>query len=162
MFKTKRNIVLGLAVCALLLPATASVKNPVERPYKSHGEGTVIVDLEDFILHGNPVLPWWIDEESGEATHLGLYTNTGEGTHNLITGEVMGSGYSTAANGDILFWQMTRHGEDPAVVTWTGGTGRFEGASGSIIDPLTEESAVQVGYLRILTLSRSGIGTITY
>jgi len=163
MFKTKWSIVLALALCALLLPITGTGKDQVERPFKLHGENTVIADLEGFILHGNPVCPYWTESESGEATHLGRYTSEGGGTINLATGVVTGSGYVTAANGDELFWEMTiQMGAPAGVVTFTGGTGRFAGASGLWTETVTDESVVLEGYLLTIEHSLSGVGTITY
>ena len=48
MFKTKRNILLALAVCALLLPMTGSAEDKVERPYKVWGNITLVLDLTTY------------------------------------------------------------------------------------------------------------------
>jgi hypothetical protein len=80
---------------------------------------------------------------SGHATHLGRYTITYSVLVNLIT--LQGSDASAtfvAANGDELYAEG--HGQatptyDPdifSITEWytiTGGTGRFEGASGNIV-----------------------------
>jgi len=159
MSKTKRNIVLALALCGLLLPMTVRAKDLVERPFKLHSERTIIVDLRFY-----PICPWWIESESGEATHLGLYTNSGEGTVDLRTGESTGSGEITAANGDIVYWDGYKSG-DTLIMTYTGGTGRFEGASGSVTIAFTTVAAgpdPEYPWLYRITFSFSGTGTITY
>ena len=157
MFKTRRNIVLALAVCALLLSATASVKNPVPRPFKLDAEHTLIVDLTTF-----PVCSWWIDSEVGEATHVGRFTASGEGTIDLSSGHLEGSGCDTAANGDKVFWDITGEGSNPTILIFTGGTGRFEGASGSFTITVTAQTQQIEPPLLIIAETFSGIGTITY
>ena len=77
---------------------------------------------------------------SGHATHLGRFTVTYELVGNLLTGEGSGSAHFIAANGNSLFTEITGQfspTENPAVgsvvetYTITGGTGRFDGATGS-------------------------------
>ena len=80
---------------------------------------------------------------SGKATHLGRFTMTYELEVNLLTlpFQTIGSGVFTAANGDMLFMDITGLGTptEPGVNsiveihTITGGTGRFAGATGSFI-----------------------------
>jgi hypothetical protein len=160
MIKTKRNIILPLVLCALLLPTTLIAKKQVERPFRLYGENIVIVDLSD--LSQFPIVPWWIESEVGEATNLGRYTSSGGGTINLLTGHLTGSGDDTASNGDELSWEMEGSPDIPYILTYTGGTGRFEGASGSLTLTFTEATVVQEGDLLINTQTFSGIGTLTY
>jgi len=157
MFKTKRNIVLALALCALLVPMIVIAKDKVERPMKLHAVQRLIIDLRYA-----PICPWWIESEVGEATHFGLYTCSGGGLIDLSTGQLTGSGDETAANGDQVFWKIEG---PPYVLTYTSGTGRFEDASGSVTLTITPESAVpdpEQPWLLIVTQSFSGIGTIMY
>jgi hypothetical protein len=44
----------------------------------------------------------------------------------------MAHGTITAANGDVIYWEWVRT-SNPPLVTITGRTGRFEGASGEFI-----------------------------
>jgi hypothetical protein len=76
----------------------------------------------------------------GNATHLGRFTVSYEVEVTLPAGTGVGTAVFTAANGDLLFTEFTGQAEptaDPDVSfieetqTITGGTGRFEGASGS-------------------------------
>jgi hypothetical protein len=85
--------------------------------------------------------------EGGQATHLGLYSNYGEGTYVIVDGNLAfltGRGTVTTADGSTLDWTL----DDPAtlrVKVW-GGTGRFdENTTGSFAvnptgtDPATGE-----------------------
>ena len=73
----------------------------------------------------------------GEATHIGHYTMVGDFVVDVRLGTATGLFTLTAANGDKLFLDMQGSGvpTDPtktvAKFTVTGGTGRFEGATGS-------------------------------
>jgi hypothetical protein len=155
MFKKTKNFLLLLAICAVLVPMTGSAEQQVERPWMHHSEQTIILDFSNWLV--DPMIPWEIEWQSGQATHLGLYTSSGTGTFNLDTGESNGSGYATAANGDKVYWES-----GPSIITWTGGTGPFEGASGSWTDTRTIISSVWDGYLLIETAVVTGEGTITY
>jgi len=155
MFKTKRNIVLALAVCALLLPTTLIAKKAVERPLKIAGNITMVLDLTTMA---------WEIEDWGEATHMGRYANHGSG---YVTDPTLanggGSGVNTAANGDQAFWEMEAVG-GVWTVFFTGGTGRFEGLTGvCILVPgeivfTFDPDLNQLTY----TYTYTGIGTITY
>ena len=78
---------------------------------------------------------------SGQATQLGRYTVSYQVEVNILTSAGIASAQFVAANGDSLFaegvGQATETGT-PGVVTIvetytvTGGTGRFEGASGTL------------------------------
>jgi hypothetical protein len=120
-----------LAIFLLLgsLPAVA-----VEHPFSLYGAGTVT------FTGGNPPTGGDVTA-SGTATHLGQWTEDEElqftyfSNSNLIKAD--GSGTFTAADGDQLFTEIHGAVLDPAtgIATGTflfvGGTGRFEGASGS-------------------------------
>jgi len=156
MFKTKRNIVLALAVCALLLCTTVTAKHQVTRPFKIHGDVTVVISLVDGSLVGT---------ETGEATHIGRYSSAGEGSFDLGSGSGTETGVLTAANGDELNWveEITPISQVASriVRTFTGGTGRFENASGGFSYEITPDVVVDFP-LVILTFSYMATGTITY
>ena len=139
--------ILVLALCALLLPSTLIAKKLVERPFKVKGHTTVRVNLSN----GD-----WVSEDWGEGTHIGRFTNEGSGR--TVDGVPSGSVIVTAANGDQLFC----HVGPPGTVTFTGGTGRFEGATGGFITvdgpyEITEEDGTM-----IIKYTYTGTGTITY
>jgi hypothetical protein len=147
MFKSKWNIVLVLAACALLLSTTVSAKKQVTRPFTIRGDVTVISDF----------LTQYYASATGVATHIGKYSGSAE---------VFGKAILIAANGDELYWteEIVPDPSDPFTFTMsctiTGGTGRFEGASGSFgpvtvtvdVDPITG----------VITFSYSASGTIKY
>jgi hypothetical protein len=77
---------------------------------------------------------------TGQATHLGRFALTATFTVTTPPPTAVGTAIWTAANGDQIFTNVTGHGvvtppvlavEETHVIT--GGTGRFEGASGRII-----------------------------
>lgn len=96
----------------------------------------------------------------------------------MTTGDNVGWGVVTVASGDTLSWQMMDPVDFPVVklpvVTYTGLSGRFEGAFGSeelTITVLNEhyendpdvpaDNPLQPRYL-VITQELSGVGTITY
>lgn len=120
MFKSKWNIVLVLVACALLLPATVSAKIQAEQPFMIQGNVTVTFD------------PYYASA-TGYATYIGKYSSSAK---------VPGKAILIAENGDQLFWDeeswdVVIPNPPPNTITFgmkftiTGGTGRFEGASGS-------------------------------
>jgi hypothetical protein len=100
----------------------------------------------------------------GQATHLGKYQLEAHGFVDLEKGEASGSGFLTAANGDKVFIESKLQG-DVSIMTFTGGTGRFEGATGTIIPTPTSVPILTVD-LGTMTATLKGtytaVGTITY
>ncbi len=119
-------IAIGL-LCVLALPLGAQDKNVPARPIKATGYMTVTVTPDPLTY---PIANFHLDE-IGNATHMGLYTNVGDGTMDLVTGAWLGAtGVTTAANGrDTLNWVMN---PDYTTVI-SGGTGKFENASWSFV-----------------------------
>jgi hypothetical protein len=109
--------------------AVTEAKGGSELPFRGTLQATETVDGSVHHLIG-----------TGEATHLGRFTLTSEFT---VTPAATASGTAvwTAANGDQIITTTTGHVVAPPppflVVTEThiitGGTGRFAGASGSIV-----------------------------
>lgn len=111
-----------LAFCLFLVPALASPKNSVERPFKIAIEETIVLSLSDFT---------WTAQVAGEATHLGHFTGDGSGTFNPVTELILGEMTLIAANGDELKLELEALGlEGYATTTIVGGTGRFKDATG--------------------------------
>jgi hypothetical protein len=96
---------------------------------KGSGTGTINIDTATGALTG---------EESGVSSHLGKYTLDLQGVSTQSPdGTVNSSGTVTivTANGDQLTGTFTLTGREPtltAVVTITGGTGRFTNATGTL------------------------------
>jgi hypothetical protein len=122
----KKHIMLvTVAVCALVLPALASLKNPITRPVKGNGHITTVVNWAT----GEAKFTQW-----GQVTHLGSWTDTGEG---ILSADfsyfVSGHGTTVAANGDTVDWEFT----GPTSNRYTGGTGRFQGVTGGMAFTIT-------------------------
>jgi hypothetical protein len=117
-----------LAALVLSGPATAA---GTQLPFKGESSGFVTTTGFDPVAG---ILDTTVAGE-GHATHLGHFTVTGQVAVDVATGIPVGTWTLTAANGDMLFLAMTGHGIDPThgfgAFTIVGGTGRFEGASGS-------------------------------
>ena len=105
----------------------------VERPFALKGAGvaTPITDESGNLIGAIPT-------GSGTATHLGQWTVTGKVNYTPDNGVLRSSGEGTltAANGDKLQFQIDGildpvASVDQGVFRFVGGTGRFEGASGT-------------------------------
>lgn len=135
-----RTLVLTLFLLLGTIPATA-----VERPFALKGAGvaTLITDEAGHLIGAVPT-------GSGTATHLGQWTVSGTVHYTPDSNGVLhsnGEGTLTAANGDKL--NIVIEGildpvtaVDQGVFRFAGGTGRFEGATGTLnfvvsINPVT-------------------------
>jgi hypothetical protein len=143
-----------LAACLPIQPAAASLNNPVTRPVKViEGHLTIVID---------PLTGQYQFTDLAWASHVGLAPNSGAGVLNLSTGQfISGSGTIIAANGDTLTWIV---GTTPNTVVYTGGTGRFEGATGGLSVVVTSQTLLSVNPDGTLTflMTYEGEGTITY
>ncbi|HKG23459.1 MAG TPA: hypothetical protein VKC34_16285 [Blastocatellia bacterium] len=105
----------------------------VDRPFALNGTGSaVLITNEAGELIGANVTA------SGTATHLGLWTTTGRVIYITVDGVTRSHGEATitAANGDKLDVVVEgtldlNTGTDHGTFSFIGGTGRFQGASGS-------------------------------
>jgi hypothetical protein len=145
-----------LAFCLFVVPALASPKNPVERPFKIVLDETIVLDLSDFT---------WTAQVSGQATHLGRFTGSGFGTCDFFgSGLILGEMTLIAANGDELWLELEALGtEGPAHITIVGGTGRFEHATGFYDKVEGGAELVDVGKTTLtFAAACKGAGRITY
>jgi hypothetical protein len=122
-----------LAVLALAGPAAAKGQEK-QVPFRGRLEGVATV---------RPLTPPFVAiniEGEGQATHLGNFEVSIPHVTNRSNGTAVGTYVFTAANGDTLtadFTSRVTPTDVPGVVnvavtaTITGGTGRFEGATGS-------------------------------
>ena len=138
-FMKIRTLMLTAFLLLGTIPASA-----VERPFALNGAGvaTLITDESGHLIGAIPT-------GSGTATHLGQWTVTGNVKYTPDNGVLRSSGDAllTASNGDKLQLQIDGildpvAAVDQGVFRFVGGTGRFEGASGSAnfvvhINPLT-------------------------
>jgi len=133
-------VLTALALLPLAYPAMAGD----EVPFKGKEAGAIISDVLPFAF------PFAFDRmtATGEATHIGHYTLTGDFVANVIFGTAVATFMITAANGDMLF--LDAEGfvlqTDLTKVVWnftvSGGTGRFEEATGSFTAHLQLAAAV--------------------
>ena len=124
-----------LAVLALAGPAAAE-RQEKQVPFRGRLEGVATVA---------PLTPPFVSinvEGSGQATQLGHFEVSIPHVTNRSNGTVVGTYEFTAANGDTLTADFTGRAtptDVPGVVsvavtaTITGGTGRFDGATGSFV-----------------------------
>ncbi|MCY2951600.1 MAG: hypothetical protein NTU53_06435 [Planctomycetota bacterium] len=144
-----------MAVCALLLQPTAtSAKDKVTRPFKARS------DL--ITVRYDPYPTVAVLEGSGWATHLGNFTADGDlvGT---TGGHLIFRGAYTSANGDKLFYDALVDLGAGYTVAFTGGTGRFENASGGYEAVYTYREMDTSGFpVVIVKFGAEGSGTITY
>jgi len=127
---------MGLLACLaaglLLAPNPASAGNQL--PF--HATLSGYVESSEFFppctIHGHSIV-------SGNATHLGAYTGTGELYQDVCNGTFIGSFHWFAANGDEIYGTfegyLTPTGtpgvyDNHQTGDVTGGTGRFTGATG--------------------------------
>ena len=136
----KRNwtaVGLALTVLALLLlPRPVLAEDQLR--LKGQETGAVFPGAFQFPFHYESIAA------EGKASHLGHYTLTGNFAVDVRVGMSTGAFTLTAANGDTLFLSEAGHGvaigdfmHKVSVFTITGGTGPFEGATGSITSSLT-------------------------
>jgi hypothetical protein len=118
-----------LAALTLSGPALAAAK-PV--PFEGRSSGVVTAVGFDPVAG----IAYAHVEGQGQATHLGRFTETGDSAVDVATGNAQGTWTLTAANGDMLYLEFeakptSDHTHGDGAFTIVGGTGRFEGASGS-------------------------------
>ena len=132
----KRSLTVKFLVLTLTLLVGSFAVAAVERPFSANGKGIAIP-----ILDGNGNLIGVEPTGSGNATHLGLFTNTGRviftpdaSIPNIL--HPSGEGVFTAANGDKLNFVIITGALDLTTgigtgdFAFTGGTGRFANATG--------------------------------
>ena len=139
-FMKTRTLMITLFLLLGTIPVSA-----VERPFALKGAGvaTLLTDENGHLIGAIPT-------GSGTATHLGQWTVTGNVKYTPDSDGVLhssGEATLTAANGDKLLFQIDGilnpvAAVDQGVFRFVGGTGRFEGASGTsnfvvTINPLT-------------------------
>jgi hypothetical protein len=135
--KTKQTCLkAGLMLVAwTLLPLGYQTIAGDNLPFEGKEAGAVISDILPFSF------PFAFDRMTavGEAAHLGRYTLNGDLVANVLFGTAAGTFTLTAANGDMLF--LDAEGfvvpTDLTQLEWnftvSGGTGRFEGETGSLL-----------------------------
>jgi len=123
-----------LCVALFAAPAAAAVTVPITVKYAGTFE---VTPGDPSPCEGVPIT----DTLTGTGSHLGRLTATYPHCVNFAAGTFSGTATFTAANGDLLFVLLGGSADDPAcrticgvsfTGTITGGTGRFEGAAGTL------------------------------
>jgi hypothetical protein len=122
----------------LASPAGASAPAAVTMPITLNYAATFVVTPGDpSPCEGVPIT----DTATGTGSHLGRFTATYPHCVNFAANTFSGTATFTAANGDLLFVLLGGSADDPACMTICdvsftgtilGGTGRFEGAEGTL------------------------------
>jgi hypothetical protein len=147
-------------LCAALfaVPAAAAVPVPITVKYAGTFEVTPPGDPSP-CEEGEVLVT---DTLTGIGSHLGLLTATYPHCVNFAAGTFSGTATFTAANGDQLFVVLGGEADDPACMTTCGvdftgtidgGTGRFDGAEGTLTGPGTVD-------LTASTITATVTGTI--
>jgi hypothetical protein len=149
-------------VLAALVPTSALAKaGGTDRPISAGGPGSTTANL---------ATGTFVFEFSGTGSHLGKFTATTEGTI-VPTGPgtfaLSGNAILVAANGDQLTATATAtvtvNGPVSGVATITGGTGRFEDASGTLTLEDAQEKLVSFdGVTAVFTGEPTVTGRISY
>jgi hypothetical protein len=132
--KTLCCLVLGLAVIAFTQAPTLNAKQYVERPFRISGQISF--------------LPF---SDEGVATHFGTSAS-------FTDDPDFAAGWYETANSDLVYWEVVSFDPDTLdiVIGFTGGTGRFEDATGEFTATM-----IPVDW-NTLTFDYEGEGTIRY
>ena len=124
-FRPAALAVAALTVLGLALSASADPSVPFG------GQANVVITDVQPVSLGRLRLT---ASATGQATHLGRFTRTETVVLNLANGTFAGTLVFTAANGDQLYADVAGGFTSPTTAvgtyTFTGGTGRFQNASG--------------------------------
>ena len=153
----RRYIVGILPLLALMVtPALPAAGQAVPFKGSSHQQAVSATPTED------PTVVFVVTEGEGQLTHLGHFTFVSPHTSGLLDFSIEGTQNFTAANGDELYADIAGQlepvvAEDGRVLlvgtvngTITGGTGRFENATGTyefhiVFDTTTAASTGEFG-----------------
>jgi hypothetical protein len=168
---TKKKLMVAAFIClsALLLAKSGNIVAgnagiPVEQPFRIHGEATVVIDWEQASMDadGRPFVPWTMT--ASQVSTEGWSENQGEGVIYLDTFVGEGSGVCTDLNGGTITWDSSEvFGSQHTVVTFTGGTGQHENATGefSLDYTIINSEANDDGNPTKITYTFWGDGSIT-
>ena len=164
-------ILMSLLALTVVAPGAAVAKRGgTDRPWKGKGSGTTTVNVGTSPLSGST-------EGTARISHLGKTSYSSSFTFTLTgpdTFTIAGTQTLVAANGDELFLSFTGTGtfagafaagqtsEVTAVYTVTGGTGRFDDASGTLTGTVFTELVSVVGPIGTGTHRFTVRGKISY
>jgi hypothetical protein len=129
----RRSIVAAVVVilALALAPSAFADEHGTNRPFRMDTSATIHWEFEP--LPGCAVQT--VTDGTSDVPHLGTATLHFSHCPPLAPGELYHDGRATitAANGDTLKMDYDFNGEPPYAGTITGGTGRFEGATGHVL-----------------------------
>jgi len=132
--KTSVAVSVLLLVTAAAAPGVSARAGGTDRPIHGSMTGDLTFDI-DFDREVCPVVT--MTDAEGTMSHLGRVTSHWEHCPPVLPGQTAytdGHMLLVAANGDELIGEYEdADGNPPFVIDVTGGTGRFEGASGVIV-----------------------------
>ena len=138
----------GLVLTALtLLPLAYPALAGDQVPFEGVEVGNGVLTSQSFIFPYH----YSSDIAEGEATHVGHFILASDIAVDVRFGTATGTATLTAANGDMLFLDLEGYAVPPALIetvanyTIMGGTGRFEGATGSFTSHVQHAFAVNLG-----------------
>ena len=160
-------ILIGVLALIVAVPQVAAAKSKgTDRPLKGSSSGTATVDTSTAPFQAT-------GEGTARISHLGKSTYRAD--YEIVPGapgtfSVAGTTQFVAANGDRLFTDITGSTQvtDPGTTEGTlefvitGGTGRFEGASGSFTAEVTTVNTSVVGTTVTQDVTTTSRGTISY
>ncbi len=158
MKRSNWQLVLALAVCTLLPTMAAQAKDKVPRPFKMQAQTQQVWQV---VQVGDELIPVQLlsAEGWGVGTHCGLFYTALSGPPSP---EGVEEGFITSANQDQIYWGGLL--TDPHQ-TITGGTGRFDGATGEFTYTILSMEVVGVDPVAgtmTVSLTWTASGTITY
>ncbi len=156
------TIILAILAVAAIGPAAAMGKaGGTDRPVKGTSTSTTTVDL---------ATGTGTSDGSGQVSHLGAFTFHNDFTGFTVTGDTFTwtqTATIVAANGDEIFATAVgtgtlSTGEATLVSTFTGGTGRFADASGTLTTEISSVIVSQVGTTITSEDTETHTGRISY
>lgn len=127
---SKISVVFSIAVFVLGLSVLQAAKPEEQKALHFHGDGVIVLQSPAGLLGE------WTSTITGNGTHFGHLSGGGNGTG------TSGSMSLETTQGDSLYWDLQIvslvPNPDGTLTIWadaiiTGGTGRFEGATGSFV-----------------------------
>jgi hypothetical protein len=156
-------VVLSGVLLVLVAGQAAAARGGTDRPLRSDGEVTTVLNLCASPFAGTI-------EGSFRGAHIGKGTSALDFVIAPGTPFQTGSGTLTAANGDLVFVTFSgiitntspTNNTSTSVFTITGGTGRFEDATGTFTVDAVGANVSTIGCTAILRHTTTTEGTISY
>ena len=171
---TRDALLLSLALVTIAAPAVAGGKK-VSKPFKVWQTETITIDMRSGPVEDGMGLyfPFVPEQFDSHGTHLGNYVGSGEGRFYVFLWETMApaamvvaSGKYVAANGDEIYYDFSvedvEAGVESGGSTITGGTGRFEGATGEFGYVTYTETAEMIDGFLVITRTGFLAGKLDY